>query len=71
MSWRRHPAFVLAPIHAIESGSSLPAELLNFHAAGYWQRSLLAICDEIAGCGEFFTVYACWSYSDHGKLRHC
>src|SRR5262249_28630975 len=45
------------------------AELLNFRGAGCWQHYVPAICDEIAGRGEFLTAYAGWSYSDHGKLQ--
>ena len=45
------------------------ADLLNFRGAGCWQHYVPAICDEIAGRGEFLTAYAGWSYSDHGKLQ--
>jgi glycine dehydrogenase subunit 1 len=45
------------------------AEVLNFRGAGCWQHYVPAICDEIAGRGEFLTAYAGWSYSDHGKLQ--
>ena len=44
-------------------------EHLNFLGAGCAQHFVPAVCDEIAGRGEFLTAYAGTSYADHGKWQ--
>lgn len=42
-------------------------DLLVFRGAGCAPHWVPALCDEIAGRGEFLTAYAGGTYSDHGK----
>jgi glycine dehydrogenase subunit 1 len=42
---------------------------LSFLGGGCWQHYVPAVCDEIAGRGEFLTAYGAWPYSDHGKYQ--
>jgi glycine dehydrogenase subunit 1 len=44
-------------------------EMLSFLGGGCWQHQVPAVCDEIAGRGEFLTAYGAWPYSDHGKFQ--
>jgi glycine dehydrogenase subunit 1 len=44
-------------------------ERLSFLGGGCWQHQVPAVCDEIAGRGEFLTAYGAWPYSDHGKFQ--
>lgn len=44
-------------------------EYLNFLGAGCAQHYVPAVCDEIAGRGEFLTAYVGESYADHGKWQ--
>ncbi len=44
-------------------------EVLSFLGGGCWQHQVPAVCDEIAGRGEFLTAYGAWPYSDHGKFQ--
>ena len=42
-------------------------DTLSFLGGGCWQHVVPAVCDEIAGRGEFLTAYGGSPYSDHGK----
>lgn len=42
---------------------------VNFLGAGCAQHFIPALCDEIAGRGEFLTAYAMDCYADHGKWQ--
>ena len=44
-------------------------EYLNFLGAGCAQHFIPAVCDEIAGRGEFLTAYVGDAYADHGKWQ--
>jgi glycine dehydrogenase subunit 1 len=44
-------------------------DVLSFLGGGCWQHQVPAVCDEIAGRGEFLTAYGAWPYSDHGKFQ--
>ncbi|MDP2872082.1 MAG: aminomethyl-transferring glycine dehydrogenase subunit GcvPA [Bacillota bacterium] len=44
-------------------------ELLSFLGGGCWQHFVPAVCDEIAGRGEFLTAYTGDTYEDHGRWQ--
>jgi glycine dehydrogenase subunit 1 len=44
-------------------------ERLSFLGGGCWPHYVPAVCDEIAGRGEFLTAYYGDTYGDHGKLQ--
>ena len=45
------------------------SDYVNFLGAGCAQHFVPAVCDEIAGRGEFLTAYVGESYADHGKWQ--
>lgn len=58
----RHAGEVLA--------ANRPASnLLSFLGGGCWQHFVPAVCDEIAGRGEFLTAYTGDTYEDHGRWQ--
>lgn len=44
-------------------------DLLSFLGGGCWQHFVPAVCDEVAGRGEFLTAYTGDTYEDHGRWQ--
>lgn len=44
-------------------------ETLSFLGGGCWPHYVPAVCDEVAGRGEFLTAYYGETYTDHGKMQ--
>jgi glycine dehydrogenase subunit 1 len=63
MELARHTREVLA-------GNRVPGDdLLSFLGGGCAQHFIPAVCDEIAGRGEFLTAYTGDTYEDHGRWQ--
>jgi glycine dehydrogenase subunit 1 len=56
-------------VEALLRKNTYCGESLSFLGGGCWPHYVPAVCDEIAGRGEFLTAYGAWPYSDHGKYQ--
>ena len=56
-------------IRGLLAQNSSCEDVLSFLGGGCWQHFVPAVCDEIAGRGEFLTAYTGDTYEDHGRWQ--